>query len=125
MRTLLILSSMCLIAGCATPSAIRVEAHSFTAADYLKSAVDALAKAETDSDGHRIRAQTETKAALDAINEFGNATKAVPFVGPPTFSVALELLVRSEAELEWRKSHVALAHARRAEDELRAALAVK
>jgi hypothetical protein len=117
-------TSLCL-AACAAPSAIRVEDHTFTAADYLKSAVDTLARAETDADGHRIRAQIETKAALDAINELGGSTRSVPFVGPPTFSVALELLVRSEAELEWPKSQVALAHTRRAEDELRAALALK
>ena len=70
---------------------------------------------------HRIRAQRETRAALEALTDYSSGARSVPFVGPPSLSVALELLEHSDAELT-HSSPSALEHTRRAEAELRAVL---
>jgi len=53
------------VAGCAPRSIIRHDAGAFAVRDYLKTAYETLASAETDGDGHRIRAQLETRALQD------------------------------------------------------------
>ena len=122
---LLVSLSMILGPGCASRGALRGDGSAFTARDYLRTAWTTLIEAETDTAGHRVRAQKETQAALEALNELTSTAKVVPYEGPPTLAVALELLQHSEVEISRRASPAALEHTRRAEDELKAALARK
>jgi hypothetical protein len=122
---LLVSLSLILGPGCASRGALRGDGSAFTARDYLRTAWNTLIEAETDTAGHRVRAQRETRAALEALNELTSTARVVPFEGPPTLAVALELLQHSEAEIGRRGSPAALEHTRRAEDELKAALASK
>ncbi|MBL8916208.1 MAG: hypothetical protein JNM17_36245 [Archangium sp.] len=108
--------------GCATTSVERHEPGLFSVRDYLKTAYDTLLVAETDTDGHRIRAQLETKAALEALDD-AVPVRRVPFSGPPTMAVALELLERSEQETT--QNVLAQTHTRRAAAELRQALTAR
>ena len=104
------LALLLLLSGCSTTQVvIRHEAGAFSVRDYLKTAYETLAEAETDTGGHRIRAQLETLAP-----------RMVPFEGPPTLAVALALLEHSEPELQ--SNGAALDHTRRALQELRKAL---
>ena len=117
----LTLLSMLFLCGCTSTSAIlRDEAGAFSVRDYLKTAFETLTAAETDTGGHRIRAQLETRAALDALDEGGVPERAVPFEGPPTLAVALALLEHSAPELA--ENTVAQVHAQNALAELREAL---
>lgn len=118
MRSLLCLIAL-MFAGCATTSVERHAPGTFSVRDYLKTAYDTLLVAETDTDGHRIRAQLETKAALEALDD-ELPLRRVPFSGPPTLAVALELLERSEQETT--QNVLAQTHTRRAAAELRQAL---
>lgn len=118
MRTIALLFLLC---GCSTTSVIiRHDAGAFSGRDYLKTAYETLTEAETDTGGHRIRAQVETRAALEQLGDTRLPARLVPFEGPPTLAVALELLEHSQPDLQ--QNSVALAHAQRALDELRAAL---
>src|SRR4051812_10421070 len=96
------LALLLLLSGCSTTQVvIRHDAGAFTVRDYLKTAYETLAEAETDAGGHRIRAQLETRAALDlVVGTSSLPMRAVPFEGPPTLAVALALLEHSEADLE-------------------------
>lgn len=121
MRTL-VLAALLGFTACtaSTTSALRPEASSFAVRDYLKTAYETLASAETDTDGHRVRAQLETRAALDALGELSSPARVVPYDGPPTMSVALELLEQSAPKvLHNRDAHE---HTLKAVAELRAAL---
>lgn len=116
------LALLLLLTGCSTTQVvIRHEAGAFSVRDYLKTAHDTLAEAETDTGGHRIRAQLETRAALDLVDDQSSlAPRPVPFEGPPTLAVALALLEHSEHDLQ--SNGAALDHTRRALKELRKAL---
>ncbi len=115
-----------LTTGCATTSSISAtEPGLFGARDYLKTAWETLAKAETDTEGHRIRAERETRAALEELGDLSLPARKVPFTGPPSLAIALELLEHSEIEMSRMCSNDALVHTRRAADELRAAIASK
>jgi len=48
-------------------------------------------------------------------------TRRVPFTGPPSLQIALELLEHGEVEMQRMCSNDALVHTRRAAEELRAA----
>ena len=86
--------------GCASNQVvIRHEAGAFSVRDYLKPAYETLGEAETDTGGHRIRAQLETRAALEGLGESSLPTRAVPFEGPPSMAVARALLEHSVASL--------------------------
>lgn len=114
-----------LLAGCATTSSrvvINDKAGAFSVNDYLKTAYDTLLEAETDTGGHRIRAQLETRAALDLLANTSVPPRSVPFEGPPTLAVALALLERSEHDLRREDAAPALDATRRAVKELKAAL---
>jgi hypothetical protein len=108
------------VAACAPRAIIRHDAGAFAVRDYLKTAYETLAIAETDGDGHRIRAQLETRAAIDALGELGGPSKRVPYEGPATLAVALELLERTEPQMT--QNVLAQTHVTRALAELRAAL---
>lgn len=108
--------------GCATPAAVRSTPGTFSVRDYLKTAYDTLLVAETDTNGHRIRAQLETRAALQALDD-ATPARRVPFEGPPTLAVALELLERSQQEST--QNVLAQTHTTRAAAELRQALGVR
>jgi hypothetical protein len=92
----------------------------FDVRDYLDTAYETLVAAETDVAGHRIRAQLETRAALAALGALGAATRTVPYAGPPTMAVALELLEHTEPQLAQHPA--AQLHTLRALAELREAL---
>ena len=115
-----------LLSGCATTAVSKVVIDDTTGAfsvnDYLKTAYDTLLEAETDTGGHRIRAQLETRAALELLVNSSVAPRSVPFEGPPTLAVAYALLVRSERDLRREDAAPALDATRRALAELRAAL---
>jgi uncharacterized iron-regulated protein len=96
--------------SCATPAVVRSEPGLFTVRDYLKTAYDTLLVAETDTNGHRIRAQLETRAALQALDD----------AAPAALAVALELLERSQQEAT--QNVLAQTHTTRAAAELRQAL---
>ena len=120
-----ILAFVLALTGCATASSrvvIKDQSSAFSVNDYLKTAYDTLLEAETDTAGHRIRAQLETRAALDLLANTSVAPRSVPFEGPPTLAVALALLERSEADLAHENAAPALDATRRAVKELRAAL---
>jgi hypothetical protein len=118
MRQALLVLFLC---GCtSTRAVVRHEAGAFSVRDYLETAWGALAQAETDTGGHRIRAQVETRAALDVLGELNLPVRKVPFTGPPTLAVALELLEYSEPELTSNQG--AHLHTQRALEELREAL---
>lgn len=125
MRSLLVLSALLGFVACSsTSSAVRADVGAFAVRDYLKTAWETLSLSETDTEGHRVRAQLATRAAIDALgDELGGPARRVPFDGPPSMSVALELLERSEPQMS--QNAAAQAHARRAVAELRAALAVR
>jgi hypothetical protein len=108
------LALLFLLSGCSTTQVvIRHEAVAFSVRDYLKTAYETLAEAETDTGGHRIRAQLATRAALDLLaDDTSLAPRLVPFEGPPTLAVALALLEHSEPELQ--SNGAALDHTRRA-----------
>lgn len=110
--------------GCAATSRVVIndEAGAFSVNDYLKTAYDTLLEAETDTGGHRIRAQLETRAALDLVANTSVPPRSVPFEGPPTLAAALALLERTEHDLVQDKAAPALDATRRAMKELRAAL---
>lgn len=113
--------SLFLLAACsANRSALRDEKGSYSARDYLQTAFETLTDAETDTGGHRIRAVVETRAALERLDDGGVRARRVPYEGPPSLSVAFELLQRSEPELPPRSR--AQEHAQRALEELRLAL---
>lgn len=98
---------------------VRFGEGAFAARDYLHTAWETLTQAETDTEGHRIRAQLETRAALEALG--GPATaRRVPYQGPPTLAVAMALLERSAPQVP--QDSPAQAHTRRALAELREAL---
>lgn len=119
MRPLIAL--LLVLSGCtSTRALVRHEAGTFSVRDYLKTAYQTLGEAETDAGGHRIRAQLETRAALDLMGDFSVAPRAVPFEGPPTLAVALELLEHSERGV--RQNQAAHVHTTRAVAELREAL---
>ncbi len=121
MRHLLVAFGFVFLSGCTSNAVvIRSEAGAFSARDYLQTAYETLVVAETDTSGHRIRAQLETRAALEALGERGGGERKVPFEGPPTLSVALALLEHTEPEMT--QNVLALTHARRALAELREAL---
>lgn len=120
MRSFLCAFAALLFAGCATTSVERHAPGTFSVRDYLKTAYDTLLVADTDTDGHRIRAQLETRAALEALQD-DLPVRRVPFSGPPSMAVALELLERSEQETT--QNVLAQTHTRRAAAELRQALA--
>lgn len=119
---LLVLTSMVLgLAGCsASHSSVRHDAGAWAVRDYLKTAYQTLAVSETDTDGHRVRAQLETRAAIDALGDLGGPARVVPFEGLPSMAVALELLEHSTPRLQ--ANPLAQAHAQRAVAELKAAL---
>jgi len=108
------------VAGCAPRSIIRHDAGAFAVRDYLKTAYETLASAETDGDGHRIRAQLETRAAIEALGGLDGPLRWVPYEGPATLAVALELLERTEPQMT--QNVLAQTHVTRALVELRAAL---
>ncbi|MFT3706285.1 MAG: hypothetical protein QM817_01335 [Archangium sp.] len=110
------------LSGCATTAVQHHEVGTFSVRDYLKTAYDTLLVAETDTEGHRVRAQLETRAALDALEDLSTSPRRVPYSGPPTLAVALELLERSEQETT--QNVLAQTHARRAAAELRQALSL-
>lgn len=113
------LALLVLFAGCTSSRPlIRPDAGAFSVRDYLQTAWETLGEAETDSGGHRIRAQRETRAALELLGEAGLAPRKVPSEGPPTLAVALELLEHSAPELA--QNGPAQLHAQRALAELRA-----
>ncbi len=113
--------AMLVLSGCSsTRAVVRHERGAFAVRDYLKTAYETLAIAETDTGGHRIRAQLETRAAIEALGDLGGPTKRVPYEGPPTLAVALELLERSEPDMT--QNVLAHTHAQRALAELREAL---
>jgi len=114
----LVVSILLVLSGCAHTT-LRAD-ETFSARDYLQTALETLAAADPDVGGHRLRAQLETKAALEVLGE-GAASRAVPYDGPPRLEVALELLERCEAARS--VDEAALHHARQAADELRQALA--
>lgn len=119
----LIIAAVLSLTGCAAPTkqAVRSDVGSFAARDYLKTAYETLVAAETDTGGHRIRAQLETRAAIASLGEeLAGPARLVPFEGPPTMRVALELLERSETQLPLNAP--ARKHALVAVAELRAAL---
>lgn len=118
MTRLLVLLLLLVLPGCAH-TALRGD-ESFSARDYLQTALDTLAAADPDVGGHRLRAQLETKAALEVLGDVA-ASRTVPYDGPPRLEVALELLERCEAARSVDEQ--ALQHARQAATELRAALA--
>lgn len=108
-----------LISACASapllPGPNRYEAR-----DYLKTAYETLVKADPDTEGHRIRAELETQAALQALGDEQRLAREVPFQGPPTLAVALELLRAGEAGVT---TNVPVrVHTQRAMAELQAAL---
>lgn len=108
-----------MLAGCATRPVLRDEAG-FTARDYLKTAYDTLLVADPDTAGHRIRAELETRAALEALGGPSSGANSVPFEGPPTLRVAQALLEESTTRLS--NAPAAQSHARVALAELREAL---
>lgn len=110
-----------LLSGCSTTRVvIRHDAGAFSVRDYLSTAYETLTQAETDTAGHRIRAQLETRAALQLLGESSVPPRLVPFEGPPTLAVALALLEHSEPNLPLEGG--AHQHTARALAELRAAL---
>jgi hypothetical protein len=109
--------------GCASTNAVVARGGDWTARDYVKTALQTLTLADTDTGGHRMKAELETRAALDILDARGHA-RAVPYEGPPTLAAALELLQQGELSL-MRTPSPALDHTRRAEAELREALAIK
>jgi hypothetical protein len=119
MRPLLALVLLASFGGCAHRVVVRDE-PGFAVRDYVKTAYDTLVLADPDTGGHRIRAQLEARAAFEALGSVRTPASAVPFEGPPTLAVALELLERSEARLA--QYPAAQAHARVAVAELREAL---
>jgi hypothetical protein len=114
------LTPLLLLWACATGPGLRADASDFTARDGLKTAYQALQEAETDTGGHRIRAQLETRAALEALGPLRLPAREVPFTGPPTLAVALALLERSARQLSHNPR--AQEHTLRALAELREAL---
>lgn len=114
----LLVSILLVLSGCAHTT-LRAD-ETFSARDYLQTALETLAAADPDVGGHRLRAQLETKAALEVLGE-GAVSRTVPYDGPPRLEVALELLERCEAARS--VDEAALHHARQAADELRQALA--
>jgi hypothetical protein len=115
--------SFFVLCGCATAAVQHHQPGTFSVHDYLKTAYDTLLVAETDTDGHRVRAQLETRAALDALDDRSVSPRRVPYEGPPSLAVALELLERSEQETT--QNVLAQTHARRAAAELRQALTAR
>ena len=117
-------SLLCLVvligSSCATPSVERHAPGTFSVRDYLKTAYDTLLVAETDTGGHRVRAQLETRAALAALDGDPNPPRRVPYAGPPSLAVALELLERCEHEST--TNVIAQTHTQRAVAELRQAV---
>lgn len=111
---------LALLASCASGRAVTVAEGSYSQRDYLKTAYETLQTSETDTGGHRIRAQLATRAALQALED-GELGRSVPFDGPPSLAVARELLERvapSPAD-----GSVVAENTRRALAELNAALA--
>lgn len=82
-----------MLSSCAAGSAIKVADGSYSQRDYLKTAYETLQNSDTDTDGHRIRAQLATRAALQSLDD-RDLGRAVPFEGPPSMAVARELLQR-------------------------------
>jgi hypothetical protein len=113
----LFLVVLLVLSGCAH-TALRAD-ETFSARDYLQTALETLAASDPDVGGHRLRAQLETKAALEVMGDVG-ASRSVPYDGPPRLEVALELLERCEAARAVDEQ--ALQHARMAAAELREAL---
>ncbi len=116
-----LLALLLALGGCSsTRVVIRHDAGAFSVRDYLSTAYETLTQAETDTAGHRIRAQLETRAALELLGDSGFPARLVPFEGPPTLAVALALLEHSAPKLP--QDGGAHQHAARALTELRAAL---
>ncbi len=82
-----------LLSSCAAGRAVTVREGSYSTRDYLKTAYETLQSSDTDTNGHRIRAQLATRAALQALDD-GDPGRSVPFEGPPSLAVARELLER-------------------------------
>ena len=121
-----LLAVIVLVCGCATTHSVTAAKPGlFGARDYLKTAWETLGKAETDTEGHRVRAERETRAALEELGDVSMPARKVPFTGSPSLAIALELLEHSEIEMSRMSSAGALVHTRRAADELRAAIASK
>lgn len=118
-RSILLTFLVVALGGCTAGKYVRSEQGTFSVRDYLSTAYDTLLASETDSDGHRIRAQLETRAALAALDE-RSPPRRVPFEEPPTLAVALELLERSQHESTLNV--LAQTHALRAAAELKQAL---
>ncbi len=85
---------------------------------------NAVAKAKPTPAGTGF-ARRQTRAALEELGAISAPTRKVPFDGPPSLAIALELLEQSEREMQRMCSNDALIHARRAAAELRQALASK
>jgi hypothetical protein len=120
MSRLLVVALLACSACASSHRALRSDANSFAVRDYLKTAYETLASAETDTDGHRVRAQLETRAALDALGDLGSSARLVPYDGPPSMSVALELLEESAPKVAHNPD--AHQHTLKAVAELRAAV---
>lgn len=121
MRTLFLLL---LVSGCAH-TALRTDDTRFTTRDYLATALETLTASDPDVAGLRVRAQLETKAALEQLMDGATSHRVVPYDGPPRLEVALELLERSEGALSASGEARALEHTRRAAQSLRVALAAR
>ena len=108
------------LSGCATTHLSSASERTYEPRDYLQTAYEALVRADTDTGGHRIRAELETRAALQALGDEARHARAVPFDGPPSMQVALELLQATEPQLT--QNVLARTHTERAVAELREAL---
>ncbi|MGV3622946.1 MAG: hypothetical protein ACO1OB_19155 [Archangium sp.] len=108
-----------MLSSCAAGRVAMVPEGSYSQRDYLKTAYETLQNADTDTEGHRIRAQLATRAALQALDD-GELGRSVPFEGQPSMAVARELLQRV-APMPTDASPVA-ENTRRALNELNAAL---
>lgn len=82
-----------MLSSCAASRVVTVADGAYSQRDYLKTAYETLQNADTDTEGHRIRAQLATRAALQALDD-GDLGRNVPFEGPPSMAVARELLQR-------------------------------
>lgn len=82
-----------MLSSCAAGRVATVPDGAYSQRDYLKTAYETLQVAETDTNGHRIRAQLATRAALQALDD-DELARSVPYSGPPSLAVARELLQR-------------------------------
>lgn len=121
MHHLALAAALSLLSCASNRTTVRHDARAFSGRDYLKTAYETLLAAETDTEGHRVRAMLDTRAALAVLGaEQCTVDRKVAFDGPPTLAVALELLEYSEQET--KQNPLAHSHLKRALTELRAAL---